>query len=244
MTVTNHVVNHQSTCRPYRNRALADIGIAWFQYTRSQHSSCIWIDPTNFGLSTKQHHICHIYSEFSWRISLYCMLPRYPNPIWIWSGDYGKSSKTLSLCANILNCTTQDPTVHRYPLFTLTWPNPYECRISRHWGQGVNYPVGPCWVHGRFWNNSPNFYPVGKGWVSFESTHQSTHWVTLWKNPVGSLRISFKKCPSCAWATHKGFFQKVPINLTTMYPIIYPMGSLRVCGKIEPNWGFSLITLK
>ena len=120
-----------------------------------------------------------------------------------------------------------------------------EFEFSRkHWGQGVNYPVGPCWVHGGFWNNSPSFYPVGKGWVFFKSTHQSTHWVTLWKNPVGSLRISFKKCLPCAWATHCGFFQKVPINLATIYPTIYPMGSLRVRGKIEPNWGFSLITLK
>ena len=116
--------------------------------------------------------------------------------------------------------------------------------INTHWGQGVNYPVGPCWVHGGFWNNSPDFYPVGKGWVFFKSTHQSTHWVTLWKNPVGSLRTLFEKCPSCAWATHCGFFQKVPINLTTIYPTIYPVGSLRVCRKIEPNWGFYLITLK
>ena len=52
---------------------------------------------------------------------------------------------------------------------------------ASHWVQGVNYPVGPYWVHGGFWNNSPNFYPVGKGWVFFKSTHQSTHWVTLWE---------------------------------------------------------------
>ena len=85
-----------------------------------------------------------------------------------------------------------------------------------HWGQGVNYPVGPCWVHGGFWNNSPTFYPVDKGWVFLKSTHQSTHWVTLWKNPVGSLGISFKKCPSCAWATCCGFFQKVPTGFISM----------------------------
>ena len=137
-----------------------------------------------------------------------------------------------------------------------------------HWGWGGLKPVITCWEHWELWLNEPsNFtvmtyrthlrcthnmchwgqgvnYPVGKGWVFFKNTHQSTHWVTLWKNPLGSLRISFKKCPSCAWATQCGFFQKVSINLTTMYPAIYLMGSLRVCGKIEPNWGFSLITLK
>ena len=83
-------------------------------------------------------------------------------------------------------------------------------------GKGSITPVDLCWVHGGFWNNSPNFYPVGKRWVFFKSTHQSTYWVTLWKNPVGSLRISFKMCPSCAWATCCGFFQKVPIGFISM----------------------------
>ena len=110
-------------------------------------------------------------------------------------------------------------------------------RGCRHWGQGVNYPVGPWWVHSGFWNNSPNFYPVGKGWVFFKSTHQSTHWVTLWKNPVGSLRISYKKCPSCAWATHCGFFQKVPINLIKKYPL-----GLFQCNQRESSIWFNFPT--
>ena len=33
---------------------------------------------------------------------------------------------------------------------------------------------------------------VGKLWVSFKRTHQRTHEVTLWTNPVGSLRSNYQ----------------------------------------------------
>ena len=51
-------------------------------------------------------------------------------------------------------------------------------------------------------------------------------------------------CTTCAWATHQEFFQKVPINVITMYPAIYSMSSLRVCDEIEPHWEFFVISFK
>ena len=52
-------------------------------------------------------------------------------------------------------------------------------RASITLGQGQKYPVGPLRVHWGFWNNSPTFYPMGKGWVLFKSTFQSTHKASL-----------------------------------------------------------------
>ena len=64
------------------------------------------------------------------------------------------------------------------------------------------------------------------------------------KEPTGFFDNLIKMCPSCAWATHQKFFHKIPGNLITMCPAIYSTGSLRVCGKIEPNWEFLLKSFK
>ena len=50
--------------------------------------------------------------------------------------------------------------------------------------------------------------------------------------------------PPHDWATHQKFFHKVSRNFITMYPAVYLMSSLRVCGKIEPHWGYIMISLK
>jgi hypothetical protein len=40
------------------------------------------------------------------------------------------------------------------------------------------------------------------------------------------------------------FFDKIPKNVTKIYSTIYPMGSLRVYGKIELHWEFIMGTLQ
>ena len=41
-----------------------------------------------------------------------------------------------------------------------------------------------------------------------------------------------------------GFFHKVPCNVIIMYPTIYSKSSLRVCGKIEPQCDFIVVSLR
>ena len=64
-------------------------------------------------------------------------------------------------------------------------------------------------------------------------------------NPPGSFIIYPPKIPSGFIVNVPfEFFHKIPQNLITMYSTTYPMGSLRVYGKIEPHWGFFVSTLK
>ena len=111
-------------------------------------------------------------------------------------------------------------------------PEPAMYSRCFHWFPG---PLAPSEYFGKTGEWFAGDHTGGKGSI--------TQWVYA-EYMVGSETI----CPTFTQWVGGGYFSKVPtkvpINLTTMYPAIYLMGSLRVCGKIEPNSGFSLITLK
>ena len=134
---------------------------------------------------------------------------------------------------------------------------------SKHWGQRGSYLAGTLWVCWEFLSNLLILCPAGKLRVLSKLTHHfdlnviggygeikfkmspSNHPADiLWMNPPGFFTILIKMYPQCAWATHWGFFQRIPSYLITMYLTIYSMSSLRVCGKIEPHWEFVVSFLK
>ena len=123
-------------------------------------------------------------------------------------------------------------------------------RTNVHWGQRGSYLAGKLRVCWEFFNNLLSIYPGGKLWDSQFTHHFDLDGISghieskFQKNPSKNPVDSFSIYSACAWATHWEFFHKIPWNLTTMCLAIYLMSSLRVHGKTESHWEFSLKCFK
>ena len=83
-----------------------------------------------------------------------------------------------------------------------------------HWGQGVKYPVGTCWIHCDHSQQVITMCPVGEIWI-----HSECAWPCESNVPSGHILIVITMYPSM-WSqcTHQ-CDHNVPINVISMYPL-------------------------